>query len=607
MKRLLTVLFVFLAIPAWAEVDISDRPELGTATTDDAILGVDASASAGERLRRIKFTGDNTQALTGDGTWQDYTAVTGTDDQTASEVGITDSGGYFTGTDAEAALQELGAAEVLNTAKVTDDDLGVNETYGSGWNADTSSPEKDDIYDYLHQFDADDDGDFSDEGWFPSASGAPTTATYITTTAEAGLSAETTLTDLLDDTPVNGMLDQGVTSNWAYDHAAGADPHSVYRLESEMGTASLRNAEDTLTNGSNLPDGAAIITYGTANWGGGSMTYPGAGIPLSTGSAWDTSYSLTTLAAALDGEDWDFAGTNTMLDNAIFYFGTDNDAGIRYDETDDRLEIIANSASDVNIAIQNLGAGNANLTIDGILGGPTATPTWGLTDSDSLDADTGIAQITANATTVTAGAVVSDVTINYKDGGDASGAYTAAVIIDGSDNQVEFQINTTLQAGDIIAADLAADVIDETKIADDGIDSEHYNDGSIDLTHLSTDSVDYTKTTGSVKALTPVTDDCDNFATAFTGANLYGGTFIANATGTCQLPEMAAGMNFSIITLGAIAIIIDTNAADGYLHNGVTGVEGANITNTSTAGDIAVVQYYTADDWLITTNGWTAE
>lgn len=34
---------------------------------------------------------------------------TGTDDQTASEVPITDAGGYFTGTDVEAALQELGA------------------------------------------------------------------------------------------------------------------------------------------------------------------------------------------------------------------------------------------------------------------------------------------------------------------------------------------------------------------------------------------------------------------------------------------------------------------------------------------------------------------
>jgi hypothetical protein len=114
-------------------------------------------------------------------------------------------------------------------------------------------------------------------------------------------------------------------------------------------------------------------------------------------------------------------------------------------------------------------------------------------------------------------------------------------------------------------------------------------------------------TNGGVATLTPISDDCDNFATNFTGANLYGGTFIANATGTCQLPVMGVGMNFTIITLGAIQVIIDTNVADGYLADGTTGVEGANITNLSTAGDIAVVQYYTADDWLITTNGWTPE
>jgi len=120
-------------------------------------------------------------------------------------------------------------------------------------------------------------------------------------------------------------------------------------------------------------------------------------------------------------------------------------------------------------------------------------------------------------------------------------------------------------------------------------------------------SVDYANTIGSYKAQTPLTGDADDFDDNFTGAYLYGGTYVCNATGTCILPALTAGMNFSIITLGAIAVIVDTNANDGYLHNGVTGAEGANITNKSTAGDIAVVQYYTADDWLITSNAWTAE
>ena len=112
---------------------------------------------------------------------------------------------------------------------------------------------------------------------------------------------------------------------------------------------------------------------------------------------------------------------------------------------------------------------------------------------------------------------------------------------------------------------------------------------------------------GGITSLTPVTDTAANFNANFTGANLYGGTFICNVTGTIALPVMGVGMNFTIITLGDIAVVIDTNAADGYLHNGVTGAEGKNITNLSAAGDMAVVQYYTADDWLITTNEWTPE
>jgi len=70
---------------------------------------------------------------------------------------------------------------------------------------------------------------------------------------------------------------------------------------------------------------------------------------------------------------------------------------------------------------------------------------------------------------------------------------------------------------------------------------------------------------------------------------------------------MAAGMNFCIITEGDIAVIVDTNAADGYLMDGTTNAEGKNITNLSTSGDMACFQYFTADDWLITTNGWTPE
>ena len=109
----------------------------------------------------------------------------------------------------------------------------------------------------------------------------------------------------------------------------------------------------------------------------------------------------------------------------------------------------------------------------------------------------------------------------------------------------------------------------------------------------------------SYVALTPVTDTAGNFATVFSGINLYGGTFVATASGIAQLPVMVAGMNFTVITLGDIEVSINTNVANGYLADGVTVSGSANITNLSTTGDMAVIQYYTPDDWLITTNGWT--
>jgi len=152
-----------------------------------------------------------------------------------------------------------------------------------------------------------------------------------------------------------------------------------------------------------------------------------------------------------------------------------------------------------------------------------------------------------------------------------------------------------------------ADITSMTGLDDDGIPLAKVANAASDGANSDITSLTGLTSAGALPSLTPVTDSAANFAANFTGANLYGGTFICNVTGTCQLPLMVAGMNFTIITLGAIEVIVDTNAADGYLMDGTTNAEGKNITNLSTAGDIAVFQYYTADDWLITTNGWTPE
>ena len=64
-----------------------------------------------------------------------------------------------------AKLNEITWAQI-KTQLGTDGIAAPNEAYGSGWNADTVVPRKDNIYDYLHNFDADDDGSFTDETWY---------------------------------------------------------------------------------------------------------------------------------------------------------------------------------------------------------------------------------------------------------------------------------------------------------------------------------------------------------------------------------------------------------------------------------------------------------
>ena len=147
------------------------------------------------------------------------------------------------------------------------------------------------------------------------------------------------------------------------------------------------------------------------------------------------------------------------------------------------------------------------------------------------------------------------------------------------------------------------------------IDAGAFSADAIDMDDLDEDTnyTDWTgnwATTGTLSggSLAPVAAASDDFAANFTGANLYGGTFVATSDGgDAQLPEMAAGMNFCIITVGAIQVVVASHANDGYLLDGTDTAEDNSVVNASTAGDIACFQYYTADDWLITTNGWTTE
>lgn len=72
MNKLFGIFLALLLLPnitLGANDDVSDRPELGTATSSDSILSVNAGESAGSRLARILFQGTNGYVLAGDGSW----------------------------------------------------------------------------------------------------------------------------------------------------------------------------------------------------------------------------------------------------------------------------------------------------------------------------------------------------------------------------------------------------------------------------------------------------------------------------------------------------------------------------------------------------------
>lgn len=63
----------------------------------------------------------------------------------------------------------------------------------------------------------------------------------------------------VDDVPVDGETAQPISSNWAYDHVAAADPHAGYMLESNIGTGANNYLQ--LNGSSQIPAvSAALLT-----------------------------------------------------------------------------------------------------------------------------------------------------------------------------------------------------------------------------------------------------------------------------------------------------------------------------------------------------------
>ena len=87
-----------------------------------------------------------------------------------------------------------------------------------------------------------------------------------------------------------------------------------------LGTASTRAAEDTLTDGANLPDGAAVKAYGDSNWSN-DVTHASLW-RISTTFAGDANPVTTNWVEASDPDAYGRLGTGMSESSGVFTFPT---------------------------------------------------------------------------------------------------------------------------------------------------------------------------------------------------------------------------------------------------------------------------------------------
>ena len=147
---------------------------------------------------------------------------------------------------------------------------------------------------------------------------------------------------------------------------------------------STRLVEDTMTDGSNLPDGHAVKTYGDTNWGGGSSKWTDAGtyIRPNAGAGYcvlDAGTDLTAITFAADttyvlapGATYDIGSSVIISNNRVAIIG--NGATIKKIAQADGIRITGNYCTVGGATINGNAQGwsgifitGSNNTIDGVV------------------------------------------------------------------------------------------------------------------------------------------------------------------------------------------------------------------------------------------------
>lgn len=180
------------------------------------------------------------------------------------------------------------------------------------------------------------------------------------------------------------------------------------------------------------------------------------------------------------------------------------------------------------------------------------------------------------------------------------------------------EITTVANPNDAVTLPTAA-VNDVVKIYNNGANvlqvfpntSDNLGEGVDASTTIEPGQFGVFRANGTTNWLSVISTPSSKVSTHSTSATLTrsqmsnGHTNYVTGAATLTMLAIDEDTNFNVKTIGAVAVSVDPAATDLLYLDGTALDDGDKITNTSTAGDIATIQYYDATGGYAATNGWS--